>query len=124
MLIIDTQTQDITIDSGCQEKVRFYLTNSDGTLYNGVGALVRFVVKESRDDLLTAAKVNVDSTTNPTQFDVTQLNLGIVDVEFLPSNTSALGGKTYHYGLGVVDTGGKPHEPRSAFFTVRRRVAA
>ena len=124
MLVVDTQTQDILIDAGCQEKVRFTLTNSDGTPYNGTGSVVSFVVKESRDDLLTAAKINVDSTANPGQFDLSQISVGIVDVEFLPSNTSTLGGKTYHYGFGVVDAAAKPHEPRSAFFTVRRRVGA
>src|SRR3990170_3989759 len=104
MLIVDPQTHDIVIDSGCQEKIQFTMTNVNGLPYDpGIGALFSFIVKESLDDAIGAAKINLASNVNPTQFDLTMISAGIFTVELIPANTSALGGKTYHYGIRIVD---------------------
>jgi hypothetical protein len=122
VLTVDPKTYQIVVDSGNQEKIQFTITNADGTPYNGTGATFQFVVKDSLDDLIANAKVNINSTTNAAQFDVTNAATGIVVVELLPGNTNTLGGKVYHYGFGVTDAAARPHLPRRGLIEVRKSV--
>lgn len=121
MLIVDQQTYQITIDAGDQEKVRFTLTNSDGTPHNGTGASFEFTAKENLDTVIGSAEIRITTALNPSQFDLAQIASGILDLEFLPANTSGLGGKQVTYGLREVDSLGKPHTPRGPTAMIVRK---
>jgi hypothetical protein len=119
MLLVDQQTYDIKIDAGDQERLTLTFTNADGTPWNGTGAALEFVVKESLDDLIASPAIKITTAANPTQWDVTNIATGIAILEFLPANTSSLAGQ-FHYGVKATGADAKPHTPRRAAFTVRK----
>lgn len=120
MLTVDPQTFDLGIDAGDQEKLQFTLTKSDGTAFDGTGCVFTFLAKQSLED--ASPVISISSVSQSAQWDLTQVNLGIVVLEFLPANTSTLGGAKLHYGLKVLDSVAKPHTPRQALFTVRKNA--
>lgn len=120
MLTVDPQTYDVGIDAGDQEKLQFTLTKSDGTPYDGSGAVFTFLAKQSLED--ASPVISISSVSQPAQWDVSQVSVGIVVLEFVPANTNALGGSKLHYGLKVLDGTSKPHTPRQGLFTVRKNA--
>jgi hypothetical protein len=120
MFLVDQQTFEITVDAGDQDKVKFTLTNSDGTPFNATGATFEFTAKSSLDVALASAELRLTSAANPSQFDLSGAATGIVVVEFTAANTSALGGRRYYYGLKMTEGSGKVHTPRVAFLIVRK----
>jgi len=120
MFLVDQQTFEITVDAGDQDKVKFTLTNSDGTPFNATGATFEFTAKASLEDALGSAALRITSAANPSQFDLSQAATGIIVVELFPANTSALGGRRYYYGLKMTEASGKVHTPRVAQLVVRK----
>jgi hypothetical protein len=120
-LTVNQNTHTIMASRGDDHKIRFTVKNSSGVAYDVSANTFKFTVKASLDDAIGSAKFQRTSPAG-SGIDLTSAATGIVDVNLVPANTSALGG-IYYYDLEMTE-GGKVYTVRQGLFIVPKDVTA
>lgn len=116
MLTLNAQTQEITIDQGDDQTVRFTITDEDGAVIDASAGTFKFTVKQFYDD--TSAQFQI---TDSDDIDISQAASGIVDVAIQPADTATLAGR-YVYDLEMT-LASKVRTLRRGRFFVRKDVS-
>lgn len=119
MLTVDANNYTITASRADDHRIRFTVKNSAGAAYNVSANTFKFTVKASLDDAIGDAKFQKSSPAG-SGIDLTSAASGIVDVNLLPADTSALSG-TYYYDLEMTESG-KVYTLRQGKFLVLKDV--
>jgi hypothetical protein len=76
--------------------------DKDGQLYDFSGAKIYASIKDSLAEADNAADVNINSTSNPTQFVTTYASTGNLDVIFSTTNTARTAGTLYYIDVKAI----------------------
>mgnify|MGYP001564060581 CR=1 FL=1 len=119
-LTVDSNNYRIDASRGDDHKIRFTVKNSSGVAYDVSANSFKFTVKTSRDDAITDAKFQKLSPA-ANGIDLTSAATGIVDVNLVPADTSALAGQ-YFYDLEMTESS-KVYTLRAGLFYVVKDIS-
>lgn len=120
MLTVDANNFRIDASRGDDHKIRFTVKNSAGVAYDVSLNDFKFTVKQSLDDAIADAKFQKLSPA-ANGIDLTSAATGIVDVNLVPADTSALAGQ-YFYDFEMTESG-KTYTLRAGLFYVKKDVS-
>lgn len=118
-LSVDLNNFRIDASRADDHKIRFTVKNSSGVVYDVSANSFKFTVKASLDDAIADAKFQKLSPA-ANGIDLTAAATGIVDVNLVPADTSALAG-VYYYDLEMTEVG-KVYTLRQGILYIKKEV--
>lgn len=110
----------MTLTRNTDEPIRLTVYDEAGAVINLTSAKIYFAIKNDLDDDDDVATLLINSTTNASNFDLTNAVTGVVDVNLTPAQTILLSQSTrYYFAFKVILANGKVKAPAAGEIQVK-----